>query len=79
VVTGKYAAQSVGQQYASCRPWHGVRICLSTVTGQGGSLSGALVFEASPPHHAAAFFLLGLSGTGAPARAIFDSISPARH
>jgi hypothetical protein len=73
VVTGKYAAKSVGESYVSCRVRHGVRICLSSVTGQGGFFSGALIFSvARPRRHAGTFFLLGLSGTGA--RAIFDSI-----
>jgi len=79
VVTGKYADQSVGQQYASCRTRNGVQICLSTVTGQGGFLSAVLILKVTPPHHAATFFLLGLSGTGATARAVFDSISPAQN
>jgi hypothetical protein len=73
VVTAKYAAKSVGENYASCRVRHGVRICLSSVTGQGGFSSGVLIFSVARPHrHAGTFFLLGLSGTGA--RAIFDSI-----
>jgi hypothetical protein len=75
VVTGKYAAKSVGENYTSCRVRHGVRICLSSVTGQGGFFSGVLILSLSRPHrHAATFFLLGLSGSGARARAIFDSI-----
>jgi hypothetical protein len=78
VVTGKYATLSVGQNYASCQPRRGVRICLSTVTGQGGFLSGVLIFSVSRPQHTPTFFLLGLSGTGASARAIFDSIRAAR-
>jgi hypothetical protein len=77
VVTGKYAAKSVGESYASCRPRRGVRICLSTVTGQGGFLSGVLIFSVARPNHAATFFLLGLSGTGASARAVFDSVRAA--
>jgi hypothetical protein len=79
VVTGKYAAQSVGENYASCQLRRGVRICLSSVTGQGGFLSGVLIFSVSRPQHTATFFLLGLSGSGASARAIFDSIRAARH
>ena len=80
VVTGKYAAQSVGENYASCQLRRGVRICLATVTGQGGSLSGVLIFSVSRPHRAATFFLLGLSGSGASARAVFGSIrAAARH
>ena len=80
VVTGKYAARSVGANFARCRVRRGVRICLSSVTGQGGLLSGVLIFSVSRPHrHAATFFLLGLSGSGARARAIFGSIKVARH
>jgi hypothetical protein len=78
VVTGKYAALSVGQNYASCQSRLDVLICLSSVTGQGGFLSGVLIFSVSRPQHAATFFLLGLSGTGASARAIFGSIRAAR-
>ena len=77
VVTGKYAALSVRENYASCQLRRGVRICLSSVTGQGGSLSGVLIFSVSRPQHAATFFLLGLSGTGASARAILGSIRAA--
>lgn len=74
-VTGKQAADSVGQTYLSCRVRHGVRICLSSVTGQGGSLGGVLIFSVSRPRgHAATFLLLGLSGSGTGARAIFASI-----
>jgi hypothetical protein len=76
-VTGKYAATSVGESYASCQSRGGVRICRSTVTGQGGFLSGVLIFSVSRPKHAATFFLLGLSGSGASARAAFDSIRAA--
>jgi hypothetical protein len=79
VVTGKYAAASAGEDFAGCRVRHGVRICLSTVTGQGGFSSGVLVFSASRPHRSpAAFFLLGLSGTGARARAVLGSVRVAR-
>ena len=74
VVTGKYAARSVGQSYARCQSRSGVRICRSTITGQGGFLSGALIFSVTRPNHPATFFLLGLSGSGANARAVFDSI-----
>jgi hypothetical protein len=74
VVTGKYAAKSVGGSYASCRSRRGVRICLSSVTGQGGLSAGVLIFTVTRPHHAATYFLLGLSGSGASARAVFDSI-----
>jgi len=42
-------------------------------------LSGVLIFSVSLPQHAATFFLLGLSGSGASAQAIFDSIRAARH
>jgi hypothetical protein len=74
-VTGKYAGKSVGETYARCRVRHGVRICLSSVTGRGGFLSGVLIFSVARPHrHAGTFFLLGLSGSGVRARAIFDSI-----
>jgi hypothetical protein len=79
-VTGKYAAESVGQDYPRCRARHGLRICLSSVTGQGGFFSGVLIFSVSrPPRATATFFLLGLSGSGATDRAIFDSISVAPH
>ena len=74
VVAGKYAAQSVGQSYARCQSRRGVRICLSTVTGQGGLLGGVLVFSVTRPKHPATFFLLGLSGSGVSARAVFDSV-----
>jgi hypothetical protein len=74
VVTGKYAAQSVGENYARCQSRHGLRICLASVTGQGGPLSGVLIFSVSRPHHPATFFLLGLPGSGTSARAIFGSI-----
>ena len=77
VVTGKYAAQSVGESYARCQSRRGVRICLSSVTGQGGFLSGVLIFSVSRPNHATTYFLLGLSGSGAGARAVFDSIRAA--
>jgi hypothetical protein len=79
VVTGKYAAVSVGEDFGGCRIRRGVRICLSSVTGQGGFSSGVLIFSASRPHRApAAFFLLGLSGTGARARAVLGSVTVAR-
>jgi hypothetical protein len=74
-VTGKYAAKSVGQDFARCEVRSGVRFCLSSVTGQGGFSGGVLIFSVFLPHgHGTAFFLLGLSGSGARARAIFDSI-----
>lgn len=80
VVTGKYAATSVGADFAGCRVRRGVRICLSSVTGQGGFSSGVLIFSASRAHRRLpGFFLLGLSGTGARARAILGSITVARH
>jgi hypothetical protein len=77
VVTGKYAAKSVGESFARCQSRRGVRVCLSSVTGQGGFLSGVLIFSASRPKHAATFFLLGLSGAGDSARAVFDSVKAA--
>jgi hypothetical protein len=80
VVTGKYAASSVAADFARCRVRRGARICLSSVTGQGGFLSGVLTFSVSRTHrHEATFFLLGLSGSGARARAIFGSIKVPRH
>jgi hypothetical protein len=74
VVTGKYAAASVGQRYGRCQSRGGVRICLSSVTGQGGLSAGVLIISVTRPHRAATYFLLGLSGSGASARAVFDSI-----
>ena len=80
VVTGKYAARSVAADFVRCQMRRGARICLSSVTGQGGFLSGVLTFSVSRTHrHEATFFLLGLSGSGARARAIFGSIRVARH
>jgi hypothetical protein len=73
-VTGKYAAESVGESYRSCQSRRGVRICLSKVTGQGGLPAGVLIFSVTRPHRTATYFLLGLSGSGATARAVFDSI-----
>ena len=73
-VTGKYAAESVGESYGRCQSRRGVRICLSSVTGQGGLSAGVLIFSVTQPRHAATYFLLGLSGSGATARAVFDSI-----
>ena len=74
-VTGKFAASSVSERFSRCQLRHRARICLAA-TGQGGFLSGVLIFSVSRPHHhPAAFFLLGLSGSGARARAIFDSIA----
>jgi len=79
VVTGKYAAKSVSEDFARCEVRHGVRICLSSITGQGGFSSGVLIFSVSRPHqHAATFFLLGLAGSGTRARAVFGSIRTAR-
>jgi hypothetical protein len=76
VVTGKFAAASLGEKYGHCQERHGTRICLSTKTGTGGFFGGVLIFSVSKPHHhARTFFLLGLAGTGAQARAVFDSIS----
>jgi hypothetical protein len=75
VVTGKYAAESVGEHYGRCQARRGLRICLASVTGQGGLFSGVLIFSVSRPHHRpSAFLLLGLSGAGSRARAVFDSI-----
>jgi hypothetical protein len=75
-VTGKFAASSVSEQFNRCQLRHRTRICLAAITGEGGSLSSVLIFSVSRPHHhPAAFFLLGLSGSGARARAIFDSIT----
>jgi hypothetical protein len=74
-VSGKYAAQSVAESFPSCLLRHGARICLSSITGQGGFDSGVLIFSVSRPHqHATAFFLLGLSGSGAGARTVFASV-----
>jgi hypothetical protein len=73
-VTGKYAAESVGESYGSCQSRRGVRICLSKATGQGGLPAGVLIFSVTRPHQAATYFLLGLAGSGATARAVFDSI-----
>jgi hypothetical protein len=74
VVTGKYAAESVGESYGRCQSRGGVRICLSSVTGQGGLPAGVLIFSVTRPGHPATYFLLGLSGSGASARAVFDSV-----
>lgn len=80
VVTGKYAAQSVAENFRSCLQRHGARICLSSITGQGGFDSAVLIFSVSRPHqHAATFFLLGLSGSGAGARTVFASVRIAGH
>jgi hypothetical protein len=77
-VTGKYAAKSVGEHFARCRIHGDLRICLSTLTGQGGFASGALIFSVSRPHQRpAVFFLMGLSGSGTWARAIFGSVRAA--
>jgi len=75
VVTGKYAAQSVAEKFSSCLVRHGATVCLSSITGQGGSFSGVLIFSvARLRQHSATYFLLGLSGSGARARAVFDSV-----
>ena len=75
-VTGKFAARSVSEHFTICQLRHRARICLAAVTGHGGRLSGVLIFSvARPHHHPAAFFLLGLSGSGARARTIFDSMT----
>jgi hypothetical protein len=74
-VTGRYAADSVGQHYGRCAVRRGVRICLASVTGQGGLFGSVLIFSVSRPHQrAGTFFLLGLSGKGFRARAVFESI-----
>ena len=68
----------MSQDFAGCQARHGVRVCLSSITGQGGFYSGVLIFSVSlPRQHAATFFLLGLSGSGTPARAIFGSVQAA--
>ena len=77
VVTGKYAAKSVGASYARCQSRPGVRICLSTLTGQGGLSGSVLIFSVTRPRHQATYFLLGLSGSGAGPRAVFDSVRAA--
>lgn len=75
VVTGKYGAKSVGEKFADCRDGRGLRICLSSVTGQGGLLSSVLIFSVSRSHrHGPAYFLLGLPGSGVGARVVFGSI-----
>jgi hypothetical protein len=80
VVTGKYAAESVSENFTRCQVRQGTRICLAKITGQGGAFSGVLIFSVSRPHHhPATYFLLGLSGSGNRARAIYDSIRLARH
>ncbi len=79
VVTGKFAAQSVSEKFTHCLMLHGARICLSSSTGQGGLSGSVLIFSVSRPHHnAATFFVLGLSGSGAGARAVLDSIRTLR-
>jgi hypothetical protein len=76
VVTGKYAARSVGEKFTKCQVRDHARICLATVTGSGGFLGGVLIFTVSRPHHKpSAYFLLGLSGAGARPRAVFDSLT----
>ena len=76
VVTGKYAARSVGESFTRCQLRDGARICLAAVTGQGGFFSGVLIFAVSRPHHhPAAYFVLGLPGSGDRARAVFDSVA----
>jgi len=75
VVTGEYAAQSVAENFPSCRLRHGAQICLSSITDQGGFDSGVLIFSVSRPHQrATTFLLLGLSGSGAGARTVFASV-----
>ncbi len=80
LVTGKYAAMSVGGHFARCQVRRGTRICLSNLTGQGGFTSAVLILSVSGPRqHGATFFLLGLSGSGTRARAIFGSLRATRH
>jgi hypothetical protein len=58
----------------------GVRICLASVTGQGGLFGSVLIFSVSRPgQRAGTFFLLGLSGAGWRARAVFGSVGAAAH
>lgn len=79
VVTGKFAAQSVAEKFSRCLVRHGARVCVSSMTGQGGNFSGVLIFSISRPRqHSATYFVLGLSGSGARARAVFDSVSTVR-
>jgi hypothetical protein len=79
VVTGKYAAKSVAERFTACRVSGGVRICLASDTGQGGPASSVLVFSvARPHHHPRTYFLLGLAGSGARSRAVFDSVQLGR-
>jgi hypothetical protein len=79
VVTGKYAARSVAEKFPDCRLRHGAEVCLSSVTGQGGLTGGVLIFSVSrPDQRARTFFLLGLPGSGASPRAVFDSVRVAR-
>jgi hypothetical protein len=80
VVTGKYAAVSVNEDFTRCLTHGGARVCLSSVTGRGGHLSGLLIFSATRPGRpAGTFLLLGLPGSGASSRVIFDSIRVASH
>ena len=75
VVTGKYAARSVGERFSRCLARRGARICLSAGTGTGGLYGSVLIFSVTRPHRRhATYFLLGLPGSGARARAIFDSV-----
>lgn len=76
VLTGKYAAESVAEHYPHCRTRQHTKICWSQDTGVAGLLGGVLMISVSRPHHhSGTFFLLGLAGSGAKARTIFDSIS----
>ncbi len=76
VVTGKYAARSVAQTYRRCRSRAGTRICLSTETGAAGFYGAIINISVAKPHQRAkTYVLLGLSGSGVQARAIFDSIA----
>jgi hypothetical protein len=76
VVSGKYAAESVGQTFLHrCRARRGVRICLSASTGEGGLYGAVLIFSVSRPHGGPAYFLLGLAGSGTADRTVFGSIT----
>lgn len=80
VVTGKFAAKSVSERFVRCQVTHDQRICLSSVTGDGGLDSAVLIFSVSRPHgHPGTFFVLGVTGSGRTARAVFDSVQLARH
>jgi hypothetical protein len=79
VVTGKYAAKSVRENFTRCQVSHDVRICLASDTGQGGLAGSVLIFAVSRPHqHPATYFVLGLAGSGTGARTVFDSVRMGR-